>query len=109
MTTLASAYAEQDARQNAFAINRAIQYHAHRRVELPSGTQLLRAPAALEVRTQNLEASRRVNATPSAIDEEFLLNVTTGTIAADRYAAFVGDAQKIDAGFLASTRLKPAK
>jgi hypothetical protein len=109
VTTLASAYAGQGARQNALAINRAIQYHAHRRVELPAGTQVLRAPSTLEVRTQNLEASRRVAANASAIDEEFVLNVTTGTIAADRYAAFVGDAQKIDAGFLASTRLKPSK
>lgn len=108
-STLASTYAGQGARQNAFSINRAIQYHVHRRVVLPAGTQVVRAPAALEVRTHNLEASRRVTTSTEAIDEEFALSVATGTIAADRYAAFVGDAQRIDAGFLASTRLKPSK
>lgn len=108
VTTLAAAYAGQGGRQEALAISRAVQYHAHRRIELPSGSTVVRAPSPLEVRTPNLTATRRITS-QGAIDEEFMLTVTTGTVPADRYGAFVGDARRIDAAFLASTRIKPAK
>lgn len=109
VTTLSASYAGQGARQEALAISRAVQYHAHRRIELPKSASVLRQPTPLEVRTPSLAASRKIKVEGSALDEEFLLTVTTGTVAADKYAAFVGDAQRIDAAFLASTRVKPGK
>lgn len=105
--TLGATYASQGARENALAISRAVQYHVHRRVELPKGASVLRSPGPIDVRSSNLEATRKITVDGTAIDEEFSLLVTTGTIAADKYGAFVADAHKVDDGFLASTRVKP--
>ena len=105
--TLGASYASQGARENALAISRAVQYHVHRRVELPKGASVLRSPGPVDVRSSNLEAQRKLTVDGTAIEEEFSLLVTTGTIAADKYGAFVADAHKVDDGFLASTRVKP--
>ena len=105
--TLGASYASQGARENALAISRAVQYHVHRRVELPKGASVLRSPGPVDVRSSNLEAQRKITVDGTAIEEEFSLLVTTGTIAADKYGVFVADAHKVDDGFLASTRVKP--
>jgi hypothetical protein len=109
VATLGATYASEGSRENALAINRAVQYHVHRRVELPKGAQVLRLPGPVDVKDANLEAQRKIAVDGNAIDEEFNLAVTTGTIPTARYAAFVQSAHKADDGFLASAKVKPAK
>jgi hypothetical protein len=124
VSTLGATYAGQGGRQNALAINRAVQYHVRRRVELPPETSVVRAPGAFEVRTGPLEASRTfaaqpIAATPSqsggkvaqafVLEEHFRLGVSTGTVPADKYGDFVQAALKADSAFLASIRVRPPR
>ena len=106
-TTLGATYAGQGARENALAINQAIQYHAHRRVELPPGATVARMPGPFDTKSPYLEATRKIAVNSNVIEEEFALGITTGTVPASRYGAFVTDAHKTDDAFLASTRVKP--
>jgi hypothetical protein len=108
-STLGATYASEGAREDALAVSRAVQYHAHRRVELPPGASLVRMPGPFEVRTQNLEASRRIAVGGTVLEDDFVLGVPTGTVPADRYGTFVADAHKTDDAFLASTRIKPPR
>ena len=52
VATLGSTFASQGGRKDALAVNRAIQYHVHRRVELPAGATVARAPGGFEVKRQ---------------------------------------------------------
>jgi hypothetical protein len=106
VTTLGATYASRSGRENALAINHAVQYHAHRRIELPQGASVVRVPGPFETHARPLDASRKITVEGTVIEEEFVLGVATGTIAQDRYSAFVGDAHKTDDAFLASTRVK---
>ena len=108
VATLGSTFASQGGRHDALAVNRAAQYHVHRRIELPAGATVTRAPGGFEVKDSVLAAQRKVAVTPSAIEDDFSLSISTGTVGADAYAGFVSDAHAIDDGFLASTRVKPA-
>jgi hypothetical protein len=108
VTTLGATYASRSARENALAISHAIQYHAHRRVELPPGASVVRTPGPFETKSQGIEAGRKLSVSGNAIEEEFVLGISTGTIPQERYGAFVGDAHKTDDAFLASTRVRPA-
>jgi hypothetical protein len=108
VATLGSTFASQGARKDALAVNHAFQYHLHRRIELPAGATVVRAPGAFEVKGDVLQAQRRVGVAPSAVEDDFVLSLATGTVEADAYGAFAADAHKIDDGFLASTRVKPA-
>ena len=108
VTTLGATYASRSARENALAISHAIQYHAHRRVELPPGASVVRTPGPFEAKSLGLEAGRKIKVTGNVIEEEFVLGISTGTISQERYGAFVADAHKTDDAFLASTRVRPA-
>ncbi len=108
VTTLGATYASRSARENALAISHAIQYHAHRRVELPPGASVVRTPGPFDTKGSSIEAGRKISVTGNVIEEEFVLGITTGTIAQDKYGAFVADAHKTDDAFLASTRVRPA-
>ncbi len=108
VTTLGATYASRSARENALAISHAIQYHAHRRVELPPGASVVRTPGPFDTKSQGIEAGRKISVTGNVIEEEFVLGISTGTISQERYGAFVTDAHKTDDAFLASTRVRPA-
>ncbi|MCL2449331.1 MAG: hypothetical protein FWD17_10310, partial [Polyangiaceae bacterium] len=105
VSNLASTFAMRAARESALAVSSAVQYHVHRRVELPPGVTVKRAPGPVEVKSKLVEASRTLSVGTSALDEDFVLGVTTGTVSAAEYAAFVGAAHQADDGFLASTRV----
>jgi hypothetical protein len=106
--TLGSTYATKGgSRQDAFAINRAMQYHAHRRVELPQGATVARVPGAFEVRGPIVSAARKIGVASNVVEDEFSLSISTGTIPASEYGSFATDAHKVDDAFLASTRVKP--
>jgi hypothetical protein len=107
VTTLGSTYAGQGARENALAISRAVQYHAHRRIELPAGAKIDRMPGPLAVKTPAVEAQRTLSVNGNVLEDDFILGVTTGTIPPDQYGAFVGNVHKTDDAFLASTRVTP--
>ena len=84
-----------------------MQYHAHRRVELPPGATVARMPGPFETKSRELEASRKIAVNGNVVEEEFALGVATGMVDANRYASFVADAHGTDDAFLASTRVKP--
>ena len=105
MSSLAATFATRAGRESALALNMAVQYHVHRRVELPSGASVARMPGPLEVKAKLLEASRKIAVTGGALEDDFVLGVTTGTIPTSDYDAFVGVTHAADDGFLASTRV----
>ena len=107
VTTLGATYASRGSRQDALAINRALQYHLHRRIELPSGASVTRAPGAFKLSGAVLGASRSIGVSSSVVEEEFTLEVATGTVPPAAYGAFVTAAHETDDAFLASTRVKP--
>ncbi len=117
VSSLASAFAERAGRESALALSSAVQYHVHRRVELPAGASVARLPGPLDVRGGLIEASRRIavsaasGSAPPAVEDDFVLGGTTGTVAPDAYDAFASAAHSVDDGFLASAVLdvKPAR
>jgi hypothetical protein len=107
VTTLSSTYASQAARESALAINHATQYHVRRRVELPAKAQVARLPGPFDGKGPLMSASRKISVAGSSIEEDFTLDVTTGTVPRDQYDAFVTSAHQTDDAFRASTRIKP--
>jgi hypothetical protein len=105
VSNLAATYATRADRQSALAVSSAVQYHVHRRVELPQGAVVARVPGPLDVKAKLVEASRTLTVDKSALDENFVLGVSTGTVPASDYEGFVGAARRTDDGFLASTRV----
>ncbi len=106
VSTLVATYAGQSARESALSIRTAVQYHVHRRVELPKGSVVMKSPGPADVRSANLEGKRAITVAQNVVEDEFALAVTTGTVAPDHYADFVDSARKVDDSFLASTRIK---
>jgi len=111
-STLSATYASEGARESALAVSRAVQYHAHRRLELPAGTTVVRAPAAFEITTRPLTASRKVRVNggaDSVVEDDFVVEVPTGTVPSSGYAKLVADAHRTDDAFLTSTRVRTHK
>jgi hypothetical protein len=104
--TLGATYTSRGARQNALSIEAPLQYHFHRRVDLPAGVSLARAPGDLDIEDPNIKAHRKLKVSLGALEEDFVLSLPTGTVPAARYQAFVEKVQAIDDGFMAGTRLK---
>jgi hypothetical protein len=107
-STLGATYAGQGKRQSALAISHAVQYHAHRRVELPSGARIASLPGPFEVKSARLEASRSIAVSGAVIEDDFVLGVPTGTIPSRDYETFVADVHRTDDAFLAATHVTPA-
>jgi len=108
-STLSAVYATEGKRESALAVSRAVQYHVHRRVELPAGAQVVRTPGPFEVKSRELDASRRLAVSagpPAAVEDDLTLEVPTGTVPASGYQKFVADAHHADDAFLASTRVR---
>lgn len=105
VSSLASTFAARGGRESALALGSAVQYHVHRRIELPKGAIVARMPGPLDVKGRLVEASRKIAVSSGAIEDDFVLGVATGTIAAADYAGFVATAHATDDGFLASTRI----
>lgn len=107
VTTLSSTYASQAARESALAINHATQYHVRRRVDLPAKAQITRLPGPFEGKGPLFSASRKLSVAGASIEEDFTLDVTTGTVPREKYDAFVAAAHQADDAFRSSTRVKP--
>jgi hypothetical protein len=105
VSSLSASFAARGGRESALAIAAAMQYHVHRRVALPDGATLARMPGPVDVRQGLLGASRRMTVTPAAIEDDFVLDVATGTVQTTDYEAFAKAAHAADDGFLASTRV----
>ena len=104
--TLGATYASRGARQNALSIDAPIQYHVHRRIELPAGARVTRAPTNLDVLGPNLTARRTTTSAGQVLEDSFTLSLPTGTIAAESYPVFVSKVQAVDNGFMAGTRVQ---
>jgi hypothetical protein len=107
VTTLSSVYASTGARESALAINHATQYHVHRKVDLPAKAQIARVPGPFDGKGPLFSAQRKISVAGTSIEEEFTLEVSTGTVPQAKYEAFVTEAHRTDDAFRASTRVKP--
>jgi hypothetical protein len=107
VTSLSATYASQAARESALAINHATQYHVRRRVELPARAKIARVPGPYDGKGPLLDATRAITVNGGTIEEDFKLDVSTGTIPQGRYDAFVSAARKTDDAFRAGTRVQP--
>jgi hypothetical protein len=105
VSSLAATFATRAGRESALALSTALQYHVHRRVELPKGATVARLPGPLDLKANLVEASRKMNVMPDAVEDDFALGVATGTIPPSDYDAFVKAAHAVDDGFLASARV----
>jgi len=105
VSSLGSTFATRGGRESALALSTAVQYHVHRRIDLPKGASVARMPGPLDVKAKLVEASRQVAVSGGSLEDDFTLGVTTGTIAAADYDAFVSVAHAADDGFLATTRV----
>lgn len=103
--TLGATYASRAARQSALLIDTALQYHVRRRVELPAGAAVTRAPESVRIEDPRLEAVRKGTYGP-VIEEDFALSLPTGTVPAEAYQGFVEKVRSIDDGFMAGTRVR---
>jgi hypothetical protein len=106
-TTLSATYASQATRETALAINHATQYHVHRRVELPPKAAIARLPGPFEGKGPLFSALRKIAVAGNTIDEDFTLEVSTGTVPKEGYDAFVAETHRADDAFRASTHVKP--
>jgi hypothetical protein len=100
---LGARYAGQGGRQNALAISSALQYRAHRRVQLPASWQV-QPVAPADFQDPDIHAARRARVVGKTLEEDFTLSLPTGTIPIQRYARFVATLRNIDDAFLATTR-----
>jgi hypothetical protein len=76
-------------------------------VDLPAKAKIARLPGPFEGKGPLLAAQRKIAVAGNSIEEDFVLEVTTGTIARDRYDTFVSEAHRADDAFRASTRITP--
>ncbi|MGD0677717.1 MAG: hypothetical protein ABSC94_20050 [Polyangiaceae bacterium] len=106
VSSLAATLAARAGRESALAVGSAVQYHVHRRVELPQGAVITRMPGPLEIKAKLVEASRKMSVDKRAIEDDFVLGVATGTVAPGDYDAFVRTAHRADDGFLACARVR---
>ncbi len=105
VSSLGATFASRADRESALAVGSAVQYHVHRRVDLPPGATLARMPGPVDVKAKLVDASRKMSVDKGAVEDDFLLDVATGTIQANEYDAFVSAAHTADDGFLSSTRV----
>jgi hypothetical protein len=105
VSSLGATFATRAGRESALALSTAVQYHVHRRVELPKGATVARLPGPLEVKSKLVQASRTIGVQGEVVEDDFVLGVATGTVAPGDYDAFVAVAHQTDDGFLAGTRV----
>ena len=94
-------------------LRRRVQHAVHlrridrvrRRVELPPGAAVTRAPEGVGVADAGLSAARK-GTYGAVIEEDFTLNLPTGTVSAEAYQGFVALVRAIDDSFMAGTRVR---
>lgn len=106
--TLASAYASRAERESALSIETALQYHVRRRIQLPAGAVITQAPGAVRAAGAMLVAERRTKVEGTVIEEDFTLNLPTGTVPAGSYPQFLEEIRVVDDGFMAGARVRLA-
>jgi hypothetical protein len=107
VSTLGSTYASHGARENALAISHAAQYHVRRRVDLPPKAKIARLPGPFDGKGPLLVAQRKIDVKGQTVEEDFTLDVSTGTVPREKYDDFVLQAHRTDDAFRASTRVTP--
>jgi len=106
VSTLGATYASRAARQSDLSIDMPMQYHVRRRIELPASAAVVKEPATIDVQHPRLAAARKGTYKGSVIEEDYRLNLPTGTVSADEYQAFVDSVHVVDDGFMAGIRVK---
>jgi hypothetical protein len=103
--TIGARFASRGSRQSALAIDEALQYHVHRRIELSPAATLRQAPAGIELKADYLQAVRKGRLAAAVLEEDFSLSIPTGMMDTARYKDFAYDARRVDDAFLAATRV----
>ena len=106
VSTLAAVYAARAARASDLAVTGSIQYHVHRRVELPPKVKFTSSPDGVSIRDARIVAARKSSFDGRAIEDDFSLSLPTQTIAAESYGSFVELVRGIDGGFMAGARVE---
>ncbi|MBK8253315.1 MAG: hypothetical protein IPK82_11705 [Polyangiaceae bacterium] len=106
VSTLGATYASRADRRDALSIDSPMQYHFRRRIELPAGAVISREPAVIDVQDPHLSATRKGVYKGNVIEEDYHLNLPTGTVDAAEYQAFVERVHVVDDGFMAGIRVK---
>jgi hypothetical protein len=105
VSTLGATFAARAGRRSALAVDTAVQYHVHRRVTIPHGAAVSRLPGPFKLKASLIDASRTIEVSGDAIEDDFVLGVRTGTVTALDYGAFVDEAHTADDAFLAGARI----
>lgn len=105
VSTLSATYASKSGRQSALAIDSAQAYRVKRRIELPAGVKPVGVLPQVSVKHEHLEATRASKVTGSVIEEDFALQVLSGTIAVEAYDKFAQQAKRVDDGFMSGMRV----
>ena len=71
-----------------------------------AGATVSREPGIVEVRDPHLSATRKGTYKGNVIEEDYHLNLPTGTVDAAEYHDFVGRVHVVDDGFMAGIRVK---
>jgi hypothetical protein len=111
VATLGSTFAKHRGRDSALSIAEAVSYRLRRRVELPGPGRLPGNGPSLALRTEHIEAARRVELLPrgAALDERFELTIPTAALDRAEYQRFVKAAARIDEAFQTPTRVLRAR
>jgi hypothetical protein len=105
VSSLAATFATQSGRESALAVSAAVQYHVHRRLDLPPGAVVARMPGPLDVKAKLVEASRKLSVNGPVLEDDFILGVATGTVPTEEYDSFVLSAHRADDAFMAGTSI----
>jgi hypothetical protein len=105
VSSLGATFAGRAGRQSALSIGAAVQYHVHRRLQLPPGLTVAEPSGPILIHGSLIDASRTVEVAGNAIEDNFTLRIGTGTVSAVDYGAFVGEAHATDDAFLAGARV----
>ncbi|HTJ80769.1 MAG TPA: hypothetical protein VL400_03570 [Polyangiaceae bacterium] len=105
--TLAARFASRTKRESALTIDEPFQYRIKRVIKLPAGASITKLPGDVDKSGPTMNAHRKVIADSSGvITDEISLTLPTGTVNAADYRTFLDQVQAVDAGFLASIRVK---
>jgi hypothetical protein len=105
---LSSMLTSQKTRQTALAIQQAIRYQVTRIHHWPASFRM-QAPKDFQLTLPLLKARRGYKAQAETLEEQFSLELQTGTVPVEEYTNFANEVKKLDEQFLRSLPLRAGK
>lgn len=103
--TMRGAFTTKGARDTALVVSTSQRWALRRKVTLPAGFAVVRAPEPKIASAPLVEAKRSTAVAGVTVEDAFSLDVTTGAVPAAGYAAFARLAKDVDDAFLAGVRI----